>query len=76
MMYQWSPFHGSWIAMVIQIISWLILFGLLIWGIRAFTSRRPLSSPNHSALDILRERYARGEIDKNEFKEKKKDLTS
>ena len=57
----------------------IVIWGLIIWGIVALV--RYLSAHNRgtfeqsdSALEILKRRYAKGEINKQEFEEKKKDL--
>lgn len=58
---------------------WLLIIGLVIWGIKALSENRSHSEPRSSsdrALEILKERYARGEIDKEEFEAKKRDLIS
>lgn len=55
----------------------LIIIGVLIWGIfRSHGQNNIFNKPENqkSALDILNERYARGEIDKEEYETKKIDL--
>ena len=58
----------------------LVFWGLTIWGIvllvRGLTSGGGGESArqNDSAMEIIKRRYARGEINKEEYEEKKKDL--
>jgi putative membrane protein len=53
----------------------LVVLILLVWMVVKLTNQGSSSqSKSDSALNILRERYARGEIDKEEFDAKKKDL--
>ncbi|MBI3332322.1 SHOCT domain-containing protein [Candidatus Peregrinibacteria bacterium] len=56
----------------------LLWWVLIIAGIVALVkwiSRTSGTAGGNSALDILKERYAKGEIDKKEFDERKKDLS-
>lgn len=53
----------------------LVILVLLVWMVVKLTNQSNTTQPkSDSALDILRERYARGEIDKEEFDAKMKDL--
>jgi putative membrane protein len=59
-----------WIIGLIIVIAvvWMFVKGMSL-------SNRPGNQPeSKSALDILKERYARGEINKQEFEERKRDL--
>ena len=52
---------------IIIVIVWMVVKGMN-------QSNSPGQRLGKSALDILKERYAKGEIDKQEFEERKKDL--
>lgn len=73
----WHNFNHGWGMMG----GWgwiigIILLAMFIWLIiRISSSDRYIRSANKSALDILKERYAKGEIDKEEFDTKKKDIS-
>ncbi len=56
-------------------IFWILLIVAIVWAVKAAGgSRNNPSEKRKSALDILKERYARGEIDQQEFEQKRKDL--
>lgn len=69
----------GWFGMIIMIIFWgLIIVGLVLlikWLIQNTGGKANSAFSNSSkAMDILKERYARGEINRNEFESMKNDL--
>ena len=70
-------YGGMWLMPVYMVAFW----GLIIWAVVALVQGflpasgfRAAPDQQDSALEILKRRYARGEIGKEEFEEKKRDL--
>ncbi len=82
--YEWGHGPGmmdwgygmGWFGGIIMIAFWVAVIVGIIFLIRwlMVSTRGGVGGVGESALDILKKRYARGEIDKKEFEAKKKDL--
>jgi putative membrane protein len=73
-MYGWGM---GWFGGIFSLIFWILLIVGMVFLIRWLIHMSKGHSESQSgsrAIEILKERYARGEIDKQEFEEKKKDL--
>ena len=64
----WMLFGGAW-----MFIFWGGLIALVIWGVIKLTKKSD-STTKHAPLDIAKERYAKGEISREDFEQLKKDL--
>ncbi len=79
MMWDWGA--GWWWAFggVSMILLWVGLIALLVWVVmriaRGSSNGGGGGESRKDALDIARERYAKGEITKEEFEQIKKDIS-
>jgi putative membrane protein len=68
----WMIFGG-----ILFILFWAGIIALIVWGVSRLThDGRPSSPSGKSPLDIAKERYARGEITREQFDQIKKDLSA
>ncbi len=69
----------GWLGMIFMIAFWvLVIVGLVLlirWLIYTTKTKGEVPHSGSRALEILKERYARGEIDKEEFERVKSDLS-
>ena len=84
--YAWGPhmmwWGGGWHTMIFgplfMILFLAVLVAVAVLVVRAAGGQWPgathNSPPRRKALDILKERFARGEIDKDEFEERRRTL--
>src|SRR3990167_7230901 len=69
-----SSFFGFF-GMLIMIIFWVLVIVAIVALIRWLIVQSQGSGRSNHAFDILKERYAKGEINKEEFEAKKQDLS-
>jgi len=67
----WNWDGGAWVAMSLGMLVWLVLGVLVVWlvvrGLIALEGPRADGLRRREPEDILRERFARGEIDSDEY---------
>ena len=73
-MHDFNFFGGGWM----MIFWWFLIIALIVIVVRALmgSTKQNANTPAETPMDILKRRYANGEIDKEEFEERKKNLLS
>lgn len=87
MMHYWGYGHGmffwpgfGFIGLIVPILFWVLIIGLIVslfrhgdWSNEEKPAKKT-DDQNNSNLEIVKKRYASGEIDKKEYEQLKRDL--
>ncbi len=79
MMGNWGYGMMGWFGPIMMLVFWGLIILVLILVVRwlwTSSQKKPEQSIQESPLDILKRRYASGEIDREEFEQKKTDLST
>lgn len=71
----WDYGYGGWFDWMFSTAIWVVLIALLVILIVRLNRKHMMMGNHETPLDILKKRYANGEIDKKEYEEKKKELS-
>lgn len=69
----WGGGHGWWGGFG-MILFWGLIIAVAVFAFRALTNN--WRGETRDSMEILKERYARGEIDEDEFRRRKQELQS
>lgn len=69
-MHDFQFFGGGWM----MFFWWFLIIALVILVVRAFMNTTQNRQSKETPMEILKRRYAQGEIDEEEFNKRKKEL--
>lgn len=55
-------------------IFWILILALIIWAVRFASSRNDDETSHRSPREVLDERFARGEIEEDEYRRRRQEL--
>lgn len=64
----------SWLGALMMLLVWAGIIGLIIYVVRTLTNNARATSAHRDPLEIAKERFAKGEITKEQLTEIKKEL--
>lgn len=67
----WGWGGGMWLGMVL---FWVVIIAAIVLIVRTLGADAAVKRDDKSPLQILKERYASGDIGKDEFEQKKRDI--